>query len=363
MIQLRAFDFRHVVMQPTSVCNLNCTYCYLPDRQLKRRMPVAIASAVADSLSLAPHPIRVLWHGGEPLATGSAYMRQLLGPFGNLFEAGRVRFGVQTNGTLIDQSWCRVFGDFQFDVGVSLDGTAADNAARRTWSGRPAFAATMQGIERLRDAGIPFGVIAVVSTANVGDPEGLYAFFQGLGCSSLNINIEEREGLNQSAPGLPDEKVAEFWTRLFSAWRLSPTLRIREFDRALAWLDAGPGAMLSGPRDLWPTVACDGDVVVLAPELMGARTEVRETFVVGNVAKTPLPEIVRQAGGADHVRDFWSGVSDCRAQCAYFSYCGGGHASNKFFELGSTRGTETAYCRHSYQVVADVLLDHLRANN
>ncbi|MGH3718079.1 MAG: hypothetical protein ACRDRI_04405 [Pseudonocardiaceae bacterium] len=36
-----------ILMQPTTLCNLDCAYCYLPDRTVNRRMALAIADAVA----------------------------------------------------------------------------------------------------------------------------------------------------------------------------------------------------------------------------------------------------------------------------------------------------------------------------
>ena len=38
----------YVVMQPTTLCNLDCTYCYLPFRAPNDRMPGGGAAAVAD---------------------------------------------------------------------------------------------------------------------------------------------------------------------------------------------------------------------------------------------------------------------------------------------------------------------------
>src|SRR5689334_2157740 len=59
-----------VVMQPTTLCNLDCAYCYLPHRAADRRMPVAVARAVADEVNAWDEPVDVIWHGGEPLAAG-----------------------------------------------------------------------------------------------------------------------------------------------------------------------------------------------------------------------------------------------------------------------------------------------------
>ncbi len=32
----------YVVMQPTTLCNLDCSYCYLPFRAADKRMPVTV---------------------------------------------------------------------------------------------------------------------------------------------------------------------------------------------------------------------------------------------------------------------------------------------------------------------------------
>lgn len=46
--------------------------CYLPDRATARVMPVEVADAVAEAVVAWSrcHPLRIVWHGGEPLATG-----------------------------------------------------------------------------------------------------------------------------------------------------------------------------------------------------------------------------------------------------------------------------------------------------
>ena len=57
----------YVVMQPTTLCNLDCTYCYLPFRAIDRRMPVAVAEAVAASVNA--------WARDRPVLGGVARRR------------------------------------------------------------------------------------------------------------------------------------------------------------------------------------------------------------------------------------------------------------------------------------------------
>src|SRR5256714_3154181 len=73
----------YVIMQPTTLCNLDCTYCYLPFRAADRRMPVRVAEAVAESVNawapLVPR-FSVVWHGGGTLAARRGHPAPLVGP-------------------------------------------------------------------------------------------------------------------------------------------------------------------------------------------------------------------------------------------------------------------------------------------
>src|SRR5262249_45094411 len=93
----------YVIMQPTTLCNLDCTYCYLPCRALDRRLRVEVADSVAATVNawagLVPR-FAVVWHGGEPLAAGRAHLAALMAPFQG------VEHHIQTNATLVDDDWC-----------------------------------------------------------------------------------------------------------------------------------------------------------------------------------------------------------------------------------------------------------------
>lgn len=347
----------HVVLQPTSGCNLNCRYCYLPLRNKQNLMDPAVAEAVALSLVPVPHKVGVLWHGGEPLFTGLSHFRLLCAPFRKLRTDGKVSHSLQTNATLITREWCDFLISESFRIGISVDGPPEMNRERVGWSGGECFSATMRGIELLKKHGIRFGVIAVVNPYNVTDPDGFYQFFNELGCDSLSINVEEREGLNKGATDIDGRTVRSFWEELFRAWKCKPTLRIREFDHALGWMRAIVDESLPSlpaTRDFWPTVSYSGEVAVLSPELLSAAEP--EQFIIGNVLSEPLTSIVERAPEVSYVKEFRLGLRDCRERCAYYSYCGGGQASNKFFELGSVRGTETAHCRNTRQYVIDAVV-------
>ncbi|KKQ74236.1 MAG: Radical SAM domain-containing protein, partial [Candidatus Woesebacteria bacterium GW2011_GWB1_38_5b] len=117
-------DFNSVVMQPVTVCNLDCEYCYLPSRHQNLKMLPWVAENVAQAIADqdSSDPVSIIWHAGEPLATGLRHFRNLLAPFETLREEGKIVHRIQTNGTLINAKWSDLFQEFEFRVGVSIDG-------------------------------------------------------------------------------------------------------------------------------------------------------------------------------------------------------------------------------------------------
>jgi uncharacterized protein len=351
----------YVVMQPTTLCNLDCSYCYLPFRRADQRMPVTVAEAVALPVNAWARAGRfsVVWHGGEPLAAGREHFAALLSPFD-----ASVEHHVQTNATLIDDAWCEFFTEHDIRVSVSLDGPERRNDSRVNRAGRPAYDRILQGIDALRRHGIPFSALCVVGRPEPGLATELYDYFLDLGCDVLGINVEELEGVNTRANRHPAEAVTAFWAELVAAWRRSPRIHLREIEWSLRYV----GAVLDGtadevlPRrlDPIPTVAHDGSVVLLSPELAGFSDPRYGDFTSGNVLVTPMDEILAGAIGTPWIREFLDGVEGCRSTCPYFGFCGGAHAANRYFERGRFDVTTTDHCRNSKIGLLEGVLDHAR---
>jgi uncharacterized protein len=359
------FVWNTVVLQPTTLCNLDCSYCYLPDRLKNNRMPPAVAKAVASVLAVGSEKRLVLWHGGEPLATGIRHFERLVEEFEWPRSLGLCEHSLQTNATLIDGEWCDFLLRYRFQVGVSIDGPRSQNVARKGWSGQPAFESALRGIASLRDAGIKFGIIAVVNRANLDSPEELYDFLCSLGPCSISVNVEEREGNNIYAVPPDRRKVDLFWDRLLAAWVANPRVPIRQFRDAFNVIDSvatGKTTYLDPSRNIYPTVTAEGDVFLLSPELAALPLEMRPRFVVGNVLRTSLSTIVEEGLRSDYVNEFIEGVVRCRSECEYFPFCRGGQASNKQFENGTLNSTETEYCRSSRIGPAKAVLASLDAS-
>ncbi|MDI1285324.1 MAG: radical SAM protein, partial [Reyranella sp.] len=175
-----------VIIQPTPFCNINCSYCYLPDRSNKHVLSQATVTRLFTELFASgwTNPeITILWHAGEPLAVPISFYREAFATIEGLRPKDgprpvRVKHSFQTNGMLITDAWCDLFKEWDVGIGVSIDGPRElHDFHRKTRSGAGTFDKTIAGIRCLREAGYPFHVLSVLSRASLEMPEEMLAFY------------------------------------------------------------------------------------------------------------------------------------------------------------------------------------------
>src|SRR4051812_29699310 len=157
-----------LVLQPTPFCNIDCSYCYLPDRRSTKRMSRETLGQALEwtfTSGLVQQPFTVLWHAGEPLVLPVAFYEEATAL---LDRANRervpVRQSFQTNATLLDEEWCEFFLRHDAHVGVSVDGPAfLHDRSRRTRQGEGTLDRVLRGIRLLNDNQVPFDVITVLT--------------------------------------------------------------------------------------------------------------------------------------------------------------------------------------------------------
>ena len=161
-----------VVIQTTSFCNLDCDYCYLPNREQKHQLSLDLIPAIFKTILTSPfvqHDFTVCWHAGEPLAVPISFYEsafQLIEESSKKFntKSHRIWQSIQTNGTLINQKWCDLFKKHDVLVGVSLDGPDfIHDTHRQTRKGTGSHKSTMRGISLLQKNDISVHIIAVIT--------------------------------------------------------------------------------------------------------------------------------------------------------------------------------------------------------
>jgi uncharacterized protein len=228
------------------------------------------------------------------------------------------------------------------------------------------FDAVMKGIDLLKEHNLNFSVICVLTSRSLDMAEELYFFFEDLGASSVGFNIDEIEGTNRrSSMDSLDfaDKIRDFWRALFKVHFARHSFRLREADGLVQMLRHGsPEITYNHQVDPLAilVVSVQGEVGTFSPELLGQNNVEFDNFSIGNIQTDSLADII---AGERYVRlknEIEIGVNNCAQTCSYFEVCGGGPPSNKVFELGTFRGTETKYCRAAIMSVTDALVSEAK---
>lgn len=364
-----------VVIQASPFCNLNCDYCYLPDRSAKQRFSVDLLTPLFRELfasRFVDTGFTVVWHAGEPLAVPLAFYESAFTKIGEVdrqfnSEHYRISHAMQTNGTLLNQAWCDFIKAHNIRIGVSLDGPAfIHDAHRRTRAGRGTHAATMKGVALLQRNGIDVHVITVLTQDALAYPDELFHFFLEHGIRRVGFNIEEVEGSNPSSSLQKtgtEERYRAFMERFYELTKgTNGALKVREFEHLRNLILAGkpitvgqftPFSMLN--------IDCNGNFSTFSPELLSMKSPLYGDFILGNLMHDTFESVCDTDKFKRINMDIQAGVALCQRTCEHFSLCGGGAPANKYFENHTFRSSETMYCRYTRKILVDILLADIEA--
>jgi len=204
----------HVVVKPIGpVCNLNCEYCFYLEKQAlfgpdeKYRMSDDVLSAfISNYVKSQPTPIvEFVWQGGEPTLLGIDFFKRVVELQKRFSGAKTITNSLQTNGTLLDDDWCRFLKRHNFMVGISLDGPKEiHDRYRRDRKGAGTFDKVMRGLRLLQKHKVEYNVLACVARETAMKPLEVYHFFKKEGVEFIQFSpvVERLSGPNGAAHGL-----------------------------------------------------------------------------------------------------------------------------------------------------------------
>jgi len=360
-----------LVLQPTALCNIDCRYCYLPDRTVNREMTSAVLTRVLEacfSSSLLAERVVLLWHAGEPLVVPLAFYHETLALVERFNTRGVVVIPtLQTNGMRVTQQWCDFIKQHHIRVGVSLDGPQhIHDHSRVDRAGKGTFVQTMRGIQLLQQNGIEPSIIMVLTKYALDYPDEIWQFFRDHHLTNLAFNIEEVNGAHTHSSlnheqGIQD-KYKQFLKRILELRaRCEQPPFVREIDTFLERIYHLSEAVRSQENRVGAIVGVDatGNVATFASELLTMTHPHYGNFLLGNIFDGTLEEMLTGPKLQAINREVQHGVMRCQQTCAYFDFCGGGSPANKLSEHGTFDVTETVYCQLKIQATMDVMLEHV----
>ncbi len=354
-----------------SACNLRCRYCYYLEKSKLYPGTNMMSEDMLDTfikqyIEAQPVPqVLFTWHGGEPLLRGLDFYRKALRLQRYYGMGMRVDNCIQTNGTLLNDEWCRFFRDNNWLVGLSIDGPRQlHDAYRYKGDGKGSFDDVMRGIELLNRHGVEWNAMAVVNDVIAAHPDEFYDFFKQIDCRYIQFTpiVERLDGdgalatLGDEAPLAPFSVTPDAWgdflCRIFDRWIVGDVGKvfIQLFDATLANHVGVPPSVCSMAR------TC-GHAVVLEHngDLYSCDHFVFPQYRLGNIRSKTIFEMLN----SDRQLRFGQDKHDllprqCLA-CRYLDLCNGECPKNRFARTADGQPGLNYLCRgyrrffeHSY---------------
>jgi len=345
-----------VMLKPIGpVCNLNCTYCYYLEKknlyQDTRNFKITddILEDFTRQYIEANHlpVVNFVWQGGEPMLMGLDFYKKALKLQKKYSYDKQIENIFQTNGTLIDDDFCRFFKENNFLVGVSIDGPEHlhDNH-RLTTSKSGSFKRVMEGIELLRKHNVDFNTLSVVNKDNSHHPLEVYRFLKEIGSGFIQfIPIVERIAKDHVPGALKlvyptysgDAEVTEwsvepaqygnFLCTIFDEWVQQDVGRfyVQIFDVTLAnWAGENPGLCV------FSETCGDAAVMEHNGDVYSCDHFVYDKFRLGNIKDKPLNGMMKSEFQAKFGKDKKDALPRYCFECDYRFACNGECPKHRF---------------------------------
>jgi uncharacterized protein len=247
-------------------------------------------------------------------------------------SAQNIMNGMQTNGILLDEDWCRFLADQGFYVGLSLDGPREiHDRFRRDKKGNPTFDRTMRGYTLLHQHRVSTDILCVVNAHNVRYPLETYRFFKQIEAQYISflpmVDPDPTAKSGVSALTVPPSAWGNFLCSIFDEWVSQDIGRIK-----IQIFEEAARTAFDQEHSLCIFRPVCGDIPVIEHngDFYSCDHFVDEKHLVGNIIETPLAELLEnplQRAFGQHKLD--SLPRYCR-ECEVKVMCNGECPKNRF---------------------------------
>jgi uncharacterized protein len=284
------------------------------------------------------------WQGGEPTLMGDQFFRKVIKlqlKFGG--KHARVMNALQTNATLITETFAKYLSKRNFLVGVSLDGPQSIHDRYRRYKKKiGSHADTMRGIEYLTKYETDFNILTLVSNANVQKGKEIYTYFRDMGF--FHHQYIPCVEFDKSGSPLPFTIRAEQWgdflCEIFDEWIAYDTRRVsvRLFDSMINYLVLKIKTVCQMGEDCrqYFVIEFNGDVYP-------CDFFVEPGLKLGNIFSASWNQLAQSKRYIDFGKKKSRWHSQCEA-CSHLAYCAGDCVRHRFHE-GKNPSSRSWLCK------------------
>jgi uncharacterized protein len=325
------------------VCNLNCHYCYylkkkqlyandesfrMPDDLLENYITRHIEASVDQE-------IRFSWHGGEPALLGLDYFKKIVTIQHKHKPANKkISNGMQTNGILLDEEWCRFLASENFSIGLSLDGPQEIHDKNRlTKDDEPTHKMVMHVYELLRKHQVYCDILCVVNSYSVQYPLKVYQFFKQIGASYISF-LPVAESLSEAENGvsnltIPAKAWGDFLCTIFDQWIEQDigNIKVQIFEEAARTAFGQEHSLC-----IFRPVCGDIPVIEHNGDFFPCDHFVDTKYRLGNIRDTSLVELLESPEQMAFGQAKLDTLPACCKTCEVLNMCNGECPKNRFIK-------------------------------
>lgn len=366
---MRYFSF--LIKPASSLCNMRCRYCFYAEVSKIRSiesygvMQPAVTQAILQNIFADINDgddVSFAFQGGEPTLAGLAYFEHFIALVQQQTKRVAVHYAIQTNGFVIDETWCDFLKKHHFLVGLSLDGDAKMHDENRLDAEQKGTFSRIMHTKNLLDAyKIEYNILWVLTNHHARYPAKVWSFLRQENIAYVQFIpcLSELSG-GHSAYALTPERFASFYSALFKLWKrdliAGKYVSVKFFDDLFNLLTkhAVTACGFTGACQMQWVVEADGSVYP-------CDFFVTDAWRVGNLAKQTYAQIQNNAL-IEEYKARKREISTLCARCTYQKMCGGGCVrmrGNMYWNDAETICGYQTFLQTSSAEIDDLLSKHL----
>lgn len=342
----------------TERCNLACKYCFAETSEDKEDMPTEIGYKAIDEAMKLPFDFFTLeFAGGEPFTRFDVFTDIVHYTEKKAQKSHKkVTIIVQSNGTLIDDEIAKFIKVHNIGVGISLDGPKYINDKTRCFhGGKSSYNKTLEGIKKLKEQNIKFGVLAVVHVYNYDKAEETMDHFISLGASQVRFNpilFLGRASLHWDDVGIKAEDYFIFMKNILNYYRDNElsvkeanlekmirniTVKTRDFRCMRSPCGGGYDYIVVDPKgDLYPCAQFNHVKELCMGNINDVNGSIGSCFMNNEITREMRSRTVNNIG-------------QCKG-CTWRHFCGGGCSLDPYIRHGTlySNGPQCDYYKKMY---------------
>lgn len=291
------------------------------------------------------------FQGGEPLLCGIDFYRDFVSYIKeNNRRNAPVHLCLQTNGTLIDGEFAGLFKKNNFLVGVSLDGDRELNSYRAYPDGSDSFDDVMKGIELLKEYGVTFNILSVLTRRTAVNFRRAYRFFKSEDLRYLQFItcLRPMESEYDEELYMDDDAYAEFLRRgfniYFNNYMRGERVSIRSFDNYISLASGGNAEQCGMNGCCSVQFAVEGDGSVYPCDFYCT-----DEWYLGNINESSFDSMYRSEKAVEFLKESFKLSNRCR-DCGYFYVCRAGGCKRSRQDYDYCKAYKKFFAEYEYKI-------------